>query len=153
MAERTELYGIQAIPHKSNGGLGALETIFSYYGEQVFEPENTQDLAKIAESSGFKLEEIKPDMATIISLVSSGTPVMVRYRNKKERRHGVITGYWTQSVKLMDTSTGSVEWVADADFEAMLDNFAATVMPASKEFSDARDLKLTLTKERKARGR
>jgi len=153
MAERIELHGIQAIPHKSNGGLGALETIFSYYGEQIFEPENTQDLAKIAEASGFKLEEVKADLSAIVTLVTGGTPVLVRYRDKKERKHGVVTGYWTKSVKLMDTSTGSVEWVDDADFESMLDNFAATVMPASKEFSEARDLKLTLNKERKARGR
>ena len=144
MTKAIELHGVEPITHDTNGGFGALATIFNFYDEPIMNAERFSALDDLAEENGFAIEEIAPTIGTVKDVLSQGTPVLVRYSDNKELKYGILVGFDEESVKLLDAQAGKTKWLNTGDFEAKWENYAATVTPAAEDFKKSHSLNVAV---------
>jgi hypothetical protein len=121
----SEIRGIPRII-REDGSLSALETVFNFYGNSS--PDMSGTVEAVAKKNGFEVEQLPNNLDLVKDQVSGGTPVLVRYRDNRDLRYGLITGWGTDSLKL------DSNWMPREDFEALWDGTALTVLPDNEDF-------------------
>jgi len=127
-----EIKGISPVGQQTaySCGIGALETIFKYYGKKIggnlkYISERGMNHGKLIDVAGknnFAVHDWTGDLTAVKSFVSDGIPVIVNYQdyganNGENGHYAVVVGYGIKGLKIADPAEGGkIRWIKTSWF-------------------------------------